>query len=127
MNEALLDFLEAQGVGVKGTDMFLHVPDEPDVLLALLPYQGENGKFELGSGLPIDERPRFQLLVRDVDETLCEAKIKLAHDTLHIRHGVIPGASYIFRVKALQPPFFLKRDEKNRALWVCNFRGWKVA
>lgn len=124
MLEQLLDYLQAQVLGEKGVDLFTFLPDQPDALVALLPYQGESGGWRDDQGLPLDDAPRFQVNVRDPSETAATAKAKQVHAVLHIRQRVVGGTWYM-AIEPLQTPFFLKRDESNRALVVFNVRAWK--
>jgi hypothetical protein len=122
--EQLLDYLQAQGLGTKGVDLFSFLPDQPDSLVALLPYEGQAGGWRDDNGLPIDDAPRFQVLTRDPSETTAAAKAKQVHAVLHVRQQAIGGTWYM-AIEPQQTPFFLKRDASNRAVVVFNVRAWK--
>lgn len=112
-------YLEQQGLGVFGKDLFISImPAEPDNCIVLFEYAGE----------PMDltdsrlEYPNLQVLVRNTDYLAGRQKIEEVTQALHgVSEQVINGTRYLL-IQARQSPFFLEWDKNERAIFVCNFR-----
>jgi len=114
-------FLQSQGIGTLGTDIFLGLmPDKPDNCIALFEYAGEPP--DLHSSL---EYPGLQVLVRNESYAAGRQKIEQVRSVLHgLTEAMINGRRYLL-VQAKQSPESLARDENGRAVFVCNFRVMK--
>jgi hypothetical protein len=110
-------YLQEQSIGLLGTDIFLSLlPAEIDNCIALFEYAGEAP--ELHSNI---EKPRLQVMVRNVDYQTGRMTIEQVKTALHgLSEQIINGKRYLL-IKALQSPEFLGYDENNRAEFVCNF------
>jgi len=117
--EDIRTYLEQQGLGVFGEDLFIGVmPSKPDNCIVLFEYAGE----------PMDlvdshlEYPSLQVLVRNTDYPAGRQKIEEITKTLHgVSEQIINGTRYLL-IQARQSPFFLEWDENERAIFVVNFR-----
>ncbi|MCM8901325.1 minor capsid protein [Caldicoprobacter algeriensis] len=124
--DVLLDdialYLQQQGVGVIGTDIFKgQMPAAPDNCIALFEYAGEPPDLHWPG-----EYPSLQAMVRNKSYAAGREKIEQIKDALHgLSETVINGHRYLL-IQARQSPFFLERDENARAIFVCNFRVMKA-
>lgn len=124
MIEALVDHLHERGVGFKGQDLFAFtLPDLPDNVITLLPYEGASGGWRDPTGLPTDALPRCQIRVRGATEQWARGKAGDAFKALHVRHRRLSGI-YFMQLEALQTPFFLRRDERGRTEYAFNVEAW---
>lgn len=65
--EALGNYLQAEGVGTLGTNLFLStMPESPDALIAVYETSGDRPSFTMGSAATAIDRPSIQVLVRGV-------------------------------------------------------------
>lgn len=109
-------YLQQQNIGLLGTDIFLSQLPDLDNCIALFEYGGEAP--ELHSNI---EKPRLQVMVRNVDYQTGRTTIEQMKNILHgLSEQIINGKRYLL-IKALQSPEFLGYDENNRAEFVCNF------
>ncbi|MBC7340891.1 MAG: hypothetical protein H5U02_00295 [Clostridia bacterium] len=118
LSEDIGNYLQINGVGTVGTDIFLgQLPAAPDNVVALFEYAGEPP--DLHSSV---EYPGLQVLVRNKSYVAGRQKIEQTRNVLHgLTEATINGRRYLL-VRARQSPEALPRDENGRALFVCNFR-----
>ncbi|SMB97778.1 hypothetical protein SAMN00808754_1941 [Thermanaeromonas toyohensis ToBE] len=111
-------YLQANGVGTVGTDIFLgQLPATPDNVAALFEYAGEPP--DLHSNV---EYPGLQVLVRNKNYAAGRQKIEQIRNVLHgLTETIVNGRRYLL-IRARQSPEALPRDENGRAIFVCNFR-----
>jgi hypothetical protein len=100
------------------------MPDDLDKVFCFYEYPGMRGTYTLGMGLK-EEYPSVQAILRVPESAYSTGRQRM--ETLYeglgaLKDQVINGRRYD-RVEALQAPFFLKRDEKRRLYFACNFRG----
>lgn len=101
--------------------------DLPDAAVALIETPGAPPEYDLGKLIQI-EHPRVQFLVRGIPDDyagprLWAEQIKAALD--EIRNSSQSGVRYL-NIDILQPPFQLKRDEKERVVICFNVAPWKA-
>lgn len=89
------------------------LPDQPDEVLALNTYGGEQGRLHDAEGLAVDERPRVQVIARAATQARAEAIALEAYRALQWRHLTVNGRTYP-RARALQAPFYGGEDESGR-------------
>lgn len=117
--EVAADYLISNGIGEKvGKDVFLDFrPENPDSIISLFEYGGTKTPKNID---PVNRR--FQVLVRSRDFAECKAicwKIfNLLADPNIEAEVVHKGRFMIF--DALQTPFRLDLDGKNRAVYAFN-------
>jgi hypothetical protein len=111
------NYLQAQGVGTPGTDMFLGLmPDQPDNCIALFEYAGSPPDLHWNG-----EYPGLQVRVRNKSYAAGRAKIGEVVNELHGLHEqVLSGTRYLL-IKARGSPEVLKRDNNNRVELFVNF------
>lgn len=110
-------FLEAEGIGTIGTDLFTgDIPEEPDNCVALFEYSGQP------PDVVVDiDYPGLQVRVRNTNYSAARAKIQDIFELLHtFTNTALSGAQYI-SIYAVQSPHPLGRDKKNRIDFVQNF------
>jgi len=95
------------------------VPSSPDSVIVISEYQGT-------PGLLLDER-RVQILCRDLVYSTAKAlswQIRNLLDSANPEHRVFLGenSDRTAVIKALQTPFFLQNDERNRVIYNCNYK-----
>jgi len=121
LNE-LTTFLQTQGLGTQGTDLFYGiVPDTPDALIALLEYPGRQSEPLLGTKTLGLVYPKIQALTRGVINDYDTPRIliqSVVTQFVTILNGSLPG---FLSVEPLADPFYLKRDDNFRCYFACNF------
>ena len=107
------EFLQEQGVAVLGEDMFLgEKREEPSNLITIFPTGGFPQNLRIK-----DTKYTFQILVRSVSFISGYEKINNIFNLLddgEQKLAVIPPSERKMIVKAMQPPFYLSKDENNR-------------
>lgn len=112
------DILQRENVGNLGTDVFLGAKREDvDNLAVIIPTGGyaQNSKIK-------DIKPTFQIYVRDVIFINGYTKINNIFNILDLgdsRLIISPSGRKILS-KAMQPPFYIGKDENNRHEFVFN-------
>ena len=120
------DRMVSLALGTFGVDLFIgKLPDAPDSAAALMEYAGSFGQFSHDSAVAEFERPRFQINVRDAVYATGRATIESIYKGVPASNIMLNGTQYL-RIVALQPPFFLKRDENDRPIFICNFEAMKA-
>ena len=110
-------YLQSQGIGTLGTDLFLGLmPDQPDNCIALFEYAGSPPDLHWNG-----EYPGLQVRVRDKSYPAGKAKIKQIVRVLHGLHETVLGGTRYLLVKARGSPEVLMRDENNRIEFFINF------
>lgn len=105
------------------TDVFAHLPEDPDRCIALYEYSGRPPGRTKGSTAPVYELPRLQIIVRG--EAMQEARSRIEAVYLSLE-GLrdFTGADHVYeRASALQSPFSdpAGRDQNNRSRYIVNF------
>ena len=110
-------YLQSQGTGTLGTDLFLGLmPDQPDNCTALFEYAGSPPDLHWPG-----EYPGLQVRVRNKSYGAGREKIGKIMGLLHGLHeSELSGTRYLL-VKARGSPEVLKRDNNNRIEWFVNF------
>lgn len=104
--------------GTLGTDMFLgYMPDSPDAVVSLYALPGGPPE-ETFAPAPHHENLTLQVLVRAVTFADAETKARLIWSALH-------DAPFT-RVRALQSPYLMERDEARRCVFACNYAIMRV-
>lgn len=116
-------YLQAQGVGTLGTDLFTGtLPDAPDNAVAIYEYGGVSPVSTLGPGQAKFERPRIQVLARATTYSAARSKIETVFKLLHgLANTSLSSVRYLL-VEAVQSPFFMEKDANNRVKLACNFQ-----
>ena len=113
--------LEKNSLGILGTSIFLgDMPDEaPDACIGLFEYPGSPASLT-STGVAV-ERPRVQILVRDVDYYSARQRAEQIYQLLNATGEFhLNGTKYLW-IEALSPPFFLSRDTADRVKIGCNY------
>jgi hypothetical protein len=111
------NYLQAQGIGTLGTNIFLGMmPDEPDNCIALFEYAGSPPDLHWNG-----EYPGLQVRVRNKSYAAARTKIEEVAKKLHGLHEqTLSGTRYLL-IKARGSPEVLKRDNNNRVELFVNF------
>jgi len=110
-------FLQSQGIGTLGANLFLGLmPDQPDNCIALFEYAGSPPDLHWNG-----EYPGLQVRVRDKSYQAGKAKIEQIVRVLHGLHETVLGGTRYLLVKARGSPEVLMRDENNRIEFFINF------
>jgi len=114
----IASYLQTNGVGTVGVDIFLGSwPVGPNNAVAIFEYAGEPPDLHWPG-----EYPGLQVQVRNKSYEAGRQKIEQVKNVLHgVAETVVNNHRYLL-IRANQSPFFLERDENNRAVFVCNFR-----
>ena len=110
-------YLQSQGIGTLGTDLFLGLmPDQPDNCIALFQYAGSPPDLHWNG-----EYPGLQVRVRNKCYADARTKIGEVAKKLHGLHEqTLSGIRYLL-IKARGSPEVLKRDNNNRVELFVNF------
>ncbi len=111
------NYLQAQGIGTLGTNIFLGLmPDEPANCIALFEYAGSPPDLHWNG-----EYPGLQVRVRNKSYAAARTKIGEVMEKLHGLHEqTLSGTRYLL-IKARGSPEVLKRDNNNRVELFVNF------
>lgn len=123
----LCEYLEDEGVGTVGTDIFAgSIPAGVASAIVLTLYPGDPPEHNLSTTGWKIEIARLQLRVRNTSETTALSKAKSAADALSkIANQTIESVRYR-SVMLLQSPGLLYRDENNRPNYGFNIRAEKA-
>jgi hypothetical protein len=110
-------YLQSQGIGTLGADLFLGLmPDQPDNCVTLFEYAGSPPDLHWAG-----EYPGLQVRVRNKSYAAARAKIREIAKELHGLHEqTLSGTRYLL-IKARGSPEVLKRDANNRVELFVNF------
>ena len=110
-------YLQSQGTGTLGADLFLGLmPDQPDNCIALFEYAGSPPDLHWNG-----EYPGLQVRVRNKSYAAGRTKIEQIARVLHGLHETVLGGTRYLLVKARGSPEVLKRDANNRVELFVNF------
>lgn len=101
----------------------LMMPEAPDSSVAFYQYPGEPD-IETMDG-PKVERPRLQVMVRDVDNDIAERRSVLIRNILRTIKGVTINGVYYHKVTPVASPGPIGPDVANRFRWTTNYSVWK--
>lgn len=122
--EAVGDYVQAQGEGTLGTNVFLgRMPDSPDVCVGLFEYSGSLPEMTFGSsGIAID-RPQLQVMCRATRDDYPTARDKAValRDLLTAVMNTTLGSFSVLRIEASGSVNPVGPDEKDRPLVSVNF------
>lgn len=126
MLDELALFLESQGIGTVGVDIFRHrLPENPDKAMVLTPYGGSLGPRvhdEASTAFRID---RFQARFRGHNRAAATSFANAAYDVLWLNNAIL-GTRIVVKSEPLQPPFDMPEDERNRAIVIFNLETWSI-
>ena len=120
-SDNVADYLEAQGVGTVGTDIFVgYLPDTPDSCIAVL----ETGGTEPDAYLPFRE-PTFQVLIRNTTFEEGQTKLASVRSTLHQLNNItlVTGGFYFYYILAIAEGGHIGRDDVGRDMFSINFKA----
>jgi len=111
------NYLQVQGIGTLGTNIFLGmIPDKPDNCIALFEYAGSPPDLHWNG-----EYPGLQVRVRNKSYAAARTKIGEVMAALHGLHEqTLSGTRYLL-IRARGSPEILKRDNNNRVELFVNF------
>ena len=110
-------YLQSQGIGTLGTDLFLGLmSDQPDNCIALFEYAGSPPDLHWNG-----EYPGLQVRVRNKSYRAGREKIQQIYELLHGLHNQIFSGTRYLLIKARGSPEVLKRDANNRIELFVNF------
>lgn len=114
--------LQDDGVGTRGTDIFLgQDPDNADIPTNVIIIYEESG-LAPSVDLP-EQRPTFQVYVRNSSYLTGRAKIEAVYDSLHQTLGETVGGTYFYNIFAQGAPGHIGRDGHGRNEFTLNFRA----
>ena len=111
-------YLQSQGIGTLGTDLFLGLmPDQPDNCVVLFEYAGSPPDLHWSG-----EYPGLQVQVRSTSYPTAR---RMIGNIVNILHGMseqkLSGIRFLL-IQAQGNPEVLKRDDKGRVVLFVNFR-----
>ena len=111
------NYLQAQGIGTLGTNIFLGLmPDQPDNCVALFEFAGSPPDLHWEG-----EYPGLQVRVRNTGYAAGRVKIEEVVTELHGAHELTLNGTRYLLIKARGSPEVLKRDANNRVELFVNF------
>lgn len=112
----LKDKLVAAGVGTFGTDLFIgQMPPGVEGTL-LTPYGGRGSDNIHGSAFP-----RVQVLHRYASYAAAETKAYAVYGLINEQEAYAMGGTFVVRSDALQTPFSLGQDDRQKWRLACNY------
>ena len=109
---------------VTGTDLFINwKPESPNSLIVVSDYSHDEPVNTMGQSIPLTERPRLQILVRDnpMEVVQCEARCRTAYNFVcALMDTSLNGKRYT--AIPIQTPTMIGRDEQSRVMYVVNFQ-----
>ncbi len=110
-------YLQAQGVGVVGRDLFLGLrPEQPDECLTVAEYPGNASTYFQNVSSPVLESPQIQISSRSIDYQSARSRAKSAWDALGVvTNQTLSGVRYI-SIRPSSPVAMIGRDSNGRAL-----------
>jgi hypothetical protein len=120
MIDALADYLQLNGLGVTGTDLFVgFLPAEPDAVTVLYSTGGPAPELRRPY-----ELPSFQVRTRGTNARTAYDRCKAVYERLHGLHDTQLGVHYLVDCYALQSsPVAIGRDEAGRYEYTLNFQA----
>ena len=125
--------LASGGLGLtEGTNLFKRPFPEgaPDRAVSITEYGGREDEQNMSASLtaPLFERPRFQVMVRDVQSTGYHAGRTLANNVKNQLDGLFEAdlsSVRYHRIQALSNVLYLGEDGNARHQWAINCEAWK--
>lgn len=121
-------YLETQGLGTRGTDLFTDtLPDRPDVAVGLLMVPGSPAQYRFGTNAPLWEFPHVAVRVRAARQDAATARAKadaIYRALAQIQAQTINGTFYV-RVVPLHAPWKLDEDDAGRPIYAFSVETWK--
>ena len=117
-------YLQTNSVGTLGTNLFLNtMPEEPDILVVVNEYLSTEPFATMRQGAPLVERPRLQLVVRDMPQEVVAAhnRARAAYLLLCQLIDTFMGGKTI-TLEPMDTPVLTGRDPKERVLYTVNFQ-----
>jgi len=100
------------------------LPDDPDGAIAVFQYGGSAPEETLGNPVLI-EKPRTQIIVRDVDITVAFSRsYEIFFWLTALKQVSLNGVSYM-RIRPIASPAELGPDSANRQRVVVNYEVWR--
>lgn len=125
--DALGQYLQTQGVGTLGTNIFLTIlPDNPDVCLVVTEENGTGPVHHLGNNMDALNRPRIRVFARAGrnDYPAARALAQSARVALRgIANQTVEGV-YILSITPTSDFYPITRDGDDRPVIGCDYSGW---
>lgn len=119
IEDDLLDYLAAQGVGTEDVDLFLeNMPDSPDACIAVRAIGGGSGTPNLNND---QRRSVIQIQVRNIDPVAGKQKVNEICDLLTVVDLTLTYHRVWLCEPAQQEPTLTYYDQQNRAIWTPTF------
>lgn len=123
----LAEYLEDEGVGTVGTDIFAgQIPEQVASAIVITQYPGKPPELTCGSTGWNLEIPRLQVRCRNTDEATALSKANACGDALTKIANQTIESVYYRSVMLVQSPGLLYRDENNRPNYGFNIEAEKV-
>ena len=125
--ESIGQFIEDEGLGVQGTDLFIgDMPqDAPATATAVVETSGTTPKFSHDINGVNYEEPSFQIYTRAEAYATARSLAESIWIALNKQVNVSLSGSFFLRIAAAQSPFSIGRDLNHRAQIVANFNARK--
>lgn len=121
--EDVVDYMEAQGLGTKASDLFYaNEPDSDDESLDDIVTVLQITSPEPDKDLPTQE-PAFTCRVRSSDYDTGEAKCQSIRSVLHRAAAVDSGDTHFFFILLFTEPRHIGRDDQGRHIFEIDFRA----
>jgi hypothetical protein len=125
--ESVGQFIEDEGLGVQGTDLFIgDMPQNaPEIATAVVETSGTTPAFAHDIDGVNYEQPTFQVYTRAEVYSVARSLAESIWVALNKQVNVTLSGSFFMRIAAQQSPFSLGRDDNHRAQIVCNYSARK--
>jgi Bacteriophage minor capsid protein len=123
MIDDVLDHLEGWGVGTRAISLFAggFADESADTCVAVLETAGLPGEQTHDIVGIAYERPGLQVLTRSKDYDTARDRARLAYDAMASVVNRLIGSTGFLAIIPRTPPFYIGRDENERAMFSCNY------
>ena len=108
------------GMGTLASDLFVNrMPETPDACTTVYEYGGKPTDFAMGSSVAV-EHASLQVAVRNTSAQAGYEAIYAMYKRLDGHMGGVVNGTMYFLMTAMQPPFKLEEDDRQRVKFVFN-------
>ena len=115
-------YLEDQGIGVLGTDIFYRGFDAAaSNCITLLDHAGPGAIITLSKDMKL-EKPELGVLVRNENDTIGAQIAQAIYNLLNFTTNEVIGSTRFKRIEAIASPFFVSQTDSSLYIFSINFR-----
>jgi len=114
-------YLQTQGIGTLGTDLFYENFDSSATnCIALIAQAGQSPKTTLRNTMTL-KRPELGVRVRNQNDSDAHTKAESVYNLLNHTYNTTLGSTRFKSIKAIAEPFFVSQSKNNSYIYSINF------